>query len=157
MNCEVTNVPLLDVENHQIREVLRSILHTILFSRALGLVQPKDVDSELFNLTYVQCGEKDVERKVEDRINCFCDWVEKHPGVTRGEVCISFYEKRYKQIWFSKQEERLYWEQWRIHLDISRMDPSQEKTFHHSAQESKHAALERGLEGALSFVLKAVK
>mmetsp|Transcript_69054 Transcript_69054/g.218395 ORF Transcript_69054/g.218395 Transcript_69054/m.218395 type:complete len:110 (-) Transcript_69054:958-1287(-) len=86
MNCEVTNVPLLDVENHQIREVLRSILHTILFSRALGLVQPKDVDSELFNLTYVQCGEKDVERKVEDRINCFCDWVEKHPGVTRGEV-----------------------------------------------------------------------
>mmetsp|Transcript_69055 Transcript_69055/g.218401 ORF Transcript_69055/g.218401 Transcript_69055/m.218401 type:complete len:93 (-) Transcript_69055:806-1084(-) len=54
MNCEVTNVPLLDVENHQIREVLRSILHTILFSRALGLVQPKDVDSELFNLTYVR-------------------------------------------------------------------------------------------------------
>ena len=31
------------------------------------------------------------------------------PGL---QVCLSFYEKRQKQAWFSKQEERLYWEQW---------------------------------------------
>lgn len=29
------------------------ILHTILFHRALGLVRPKDVDLELFDITYV--------------------------------------------------------------------------------------------------------
>ena len=30
------------------------ILHTIMFHRALGLVQPKDVDLELFEITYVR-------------------------------------------------------------------------------------------------------
>lgn len=30
------------------------ILHTILFHRALGLVRPKDVDLELFDVTYVR-------------------------------------------------------------------------------------------------------
>lgn len=35
------------------REVLRCILHTICFNRALGLVSPRDVDSELFDVTYV--------------------------------------------------------------------------------------------------------
>lgn len=29
------------------------ILHTIVFNRALGLVRPKDVDLELFEITYV--------------------------------------------------------------------------------------------------------
>lgn len=29
------------------------VLHTILFHRALGLVRPKDVDCELFEITYV--------------------------------------------------------------------------------------------------------
>jgi len=29
------------------------ILHTIVFHRALGLVRPKDIDSELFEITYV--------------------------------------------------------------------------------------------------------
>lgn len=30
------------------------ILHTIVFHRALGLVRPKDVDLELFDVTYVR-------------------------------------------------------------------------------------------------------
>ena len=29
------------------------VLHTILFNRALGPVKPKEVDSELFDVTYV--------------------------------------------------------------------------------------------------------
>jgi hypothetical protein len=29
------------------------ILHTIVFHRALGLVRPKDIDLELFEITYV--------------------------------------------------------------------------------------------------------
>jgi hypothetical protein len=31
------------------------ILHTIMFNRALGLVRPREVDSELFEITYVCC------------------------------------------------------------------------------------------------------
>lgn len=29
------------------------VLHTIIFNRALGYVTPKDVDSELFDISYV--------------------------------------------------------------------------------------------------------
>lgn len=33
------------------------ILHTIVFHRALGLVRPKDIDLELFEITYVSGSE----------------------------------------------------------------------------------------------------
>lgn len=33
--------------------VFAGILHTVVFHRALGLVRPKDVDMELFDVTYV--------------------------------------------------------------------------------------------------------
>ena len=40
----------LDVEHFNIREVLHCIMHTISFHRDLGLVRPKDVVSELFEI-----------------------------------------------------------------------------------------------------------
>lgn len=39
-------------------ELDAGILHTIAFHRALGLVRPKDVDSELFDITYVSDSHK---------------------------------------------------------------------------------------------------
>ena len=36
------------------KDVLRCILHTVLFNRALGLVRPREVDLELFDITYVR-------------------------------------------------------------------------------------------------------
>ncbi|XP_065632079.1 uncharacterized protein LOC112033099 [Quercus suber] len=57
MNCEVCQLKDLEVEHFEIREVLRCILHTIVFHRALGLVRPKDVDLELFDVTYVSHSE----------------------------------------------------------------------------------------------------
>ncbi|XP_042962328.1 autophagy-related protein 101-like isoform X3 [Carya illinoinensis] len=53
MNCEVCQLKELEVEHFEIGEVLRCILHTIVFHRALGLVRPKDVDLELFEITYI--------------------------------------------------------------------------------------------------------
>ena len=91
------------------------------------------------HLLQVQCGEHFVERSIEDKIDQFYAWVEKHPG-KRGQVCccaaaglstqwgtallspcwasqviLAFFEKRKTQRWSligGKQEERLYWEQW---------------------------------------------
>ena len=40
------------------------ILHTIMFHRALGLVQPKDVDLELFEITYVRFNHDHVTKDV---------------------------------------------------------------------------------------------
>ncbi|XVF53821.1 hypothetical protein PTKIN_Ptkin05aG0129400 [Pterospermum kingtungense] len=56
------------------------ILHTIVFQRALGLVRPKDVDLELFEITFVQCGDIELEKKIDEKIEHFISWVEKHPN-----------------------------------------------------------------------------
>lgn len=53
-NCEVVSLPSIEVELHQVREVLRCLAHTIIFNRALGPLKPTEVDSELFDITWVR-------------------------------------------------------------------------------------------------------
>ena len=53
-NCEVFHLkPVFELEQHQVREVLRILLHTVIFNRALGPVKPVERDSELFEITWV--------------------------------------------------------------------------------------------------------
>jgi len=53
-NCEVFHLrPVFELEVHQVREVLRVLLHSIIFQRALGPVKPVERDSELFEVTWV--------------------------------------------------------------------------------------------------------
>ncbi len=54
---------------------------------------------------------------VDDRVEHAIRWIDRHPGKPL-QVSLSFFEKRFKQAWFSKQEERLYWEQWKLNLRI---------------------------------------
>lgn len=54
-NCEVHHLkPVFELEQHQVREVLRILLQSILFNRALGPVKPVERDSELFEVTWVR-------------------------------------------------------------------------------------------------------
>lgn len=48
--------PVFELEQHQVHEVLRILLHTIVFNRALGPVKPVERDSELFAVTWVSSG-----------------------------------------------------------------------------------------------------
>jgi len=96
MNHPLLELPLLKVEAHQVREVLRCLLHTILFHRALGLVRPRDVDMELFDVTYVQCGDAKIERRVEEKVESFCSYVERRQQTAgqaafSAQVALSFY------------------------------------------------------------------
>mmetsp|Transcript_11356 Transcript_11356/g.32243 ORF Transcript_11356/g.32243 Transcript_11356/m.32243 type:complete len:132 (+) Transcript_11356:702-1097(+) len=79
-NCETIMLPILEVESHQIREVLRCILHTVVFNRALGCVRPVDMESDLFDISYVQCGDSYVARSIEEKITACSAWMEKNPG-----------------------------------------------------------------------------
>ncbi|KAF3781325.1 Autophagy-related protein 101 [Nymphaea thermarum] len=166
MNCEVFHLKELEVEAVEIPEVLRCILHTILFHRALGLVRPKDVDSELFDITYVQCGDADLEKKIEEKIDQFIAWVEKHPN-KKSQICLSFFEKKNKQAtWFSNKTERLYWEQWFIYMNV--VSPKSYMGKHHHAKArrdsveivdvtaARHASLETSLREVLFQIIKFV-
>ncbi|XP_022740071.1 autophagy-related protein 101-like isoform X2 [Durio zibethinus] len=155
MNCEACQLKELEVEHFEISEVLRCILHTIVFLRALGLVQPKDVDLELFEITYVQCGVVEVEKKIDEKIEHFISWVEKHPN-KKSQICLSFYEVKSKQpSWFTNKTERLYWEQWYVNLNVTQRP----KPYSESASEersSRRAMLEASLGEVLSQIIKFV-
>lgn len=161
MNCEICHLKELEVEIFQIREVLRCILHTIMFHRALGLVRPKDVDSEHFEITYVQCGDTELEKKIEEKVEQFCSWAEKHPN-KKGQILLSFYEVKNKQAsWFTNKVERLYWEQWHVNLHVlqpsgSRGKPQINRSSSRSSgvEEREENYSRRGsLEGSLREVL----
>ncbi|OAY84629.1 autophagy-related protein 101-like [Ananas comosus] len=163
MNCEVCELKEVEVEHYEIREVLRCILHTILFHRALGLVRPKDVDCELFEITYVQCGDPEIEKKIEDKIDEFINKVDKHPN-RRSQICLSFYDTKNKQpSWFISKVERLYWETWCINLHVlnpkSLPKSHQNKVIDAGAcafeeTESHRAALESSLREVLFQIIK---
>ncbi|CAI9110100.1 OLC1v1010067C3 [Oldenlandia corymbosa var. corymbosa] len=168
MNCEACHLKELEVEHFEIREVLRCIFHTILFHRALGLVRPKDIDLELFDITYVQCGDVEVEKKIDEKIDQFIDKVEKHPN-KKNQICLSFYEVKNKQAtWFTNKVERLYWEQWFVNLNVVLHPKTQFGRSHHaklvvdpgeSASEervARRAALESSLREVLFQIIKFV-
>eukprot|EP00262_Sarcandra_glabra_P015690 TRINITY_DN4898_c0_g1_i1.p1 TRINITY_DN4898_c0_g1~~TRINITY_DN4898_c0_g1_i1.p1 ORF type:complete len:216 (-),score=29.68 TRINITY_DN4898_c0_g1_i1:314-961(-) len=165
MNCEAFQLNELEVEHFQIREVLRCILHTVIFHRALGLVRPKDVDSELFEITYVQCGDVELEKKIEDKIDHFIGWVEKHPN-KKSQICLSFYELKNKQAtWFSNRTERLFWEHWYINLNVVYHSKAHSGKSHHAKlaldlgadeRSGRCAALETSLREVLFQIIKIV-
>uniref|UniRef100_R7WF30 Autophagy-related protein 101 n=1 Tax=Aegilops tauschii TaxID=37682 RepID=R7WF30_AEGTA len=101
MNCETCHLNELELEPLEIKDVLRCILHTIFFHRTLTLVRPKDVDCDLFEITYVQCGLAELEKEVDEKINQFIAWAEKHPNrksqmVAEHQVCLSFFDEKNK-------------------------------------------------------------
>jgi len=120
-NCVVFPLPTLELELYQIREVLRCVLHTIIFNRALGHVFPKEVDSELADITYVTCGDAEVESRMETKADELVAILEKRPQET-AQVSLSFYEPRRRQAsgwWSGRAEERLYWERWVMDLGLA--------------------------------------
>ncbi|KAG1679613.1 hypothetical protein FOA52_006130 [Chlamydomonas sp. UWO 241] len=116
-NCEAVDLPVVEAGLHQLREVLRCLIHTIVFNRSLGYVKPKDVDSELFDVTYVACEDAGLEAAVEARISELCTTLERRPAAS-AQVRVGFYQTRKKAAWFGSKDERLYWEQWFINLSI---------------------------------------
>ncbi|CAH9124600.1 unnamed protein product [Cuscuta epithymum] len=169
MNCIDFRLKDLDVEHFEIREVLQCILHTIFFHRALGLVRPKDIDLELFDITYVQCGDAEVEKKIDEKINHFIERVEKYPN-KKNEICLSFYEVKNKQAtWFTNKVERLYWEQWYINLNVAQHHPKAHSNKSHPSKavvdpgesaceerNARRAALELSLREVMFQIIKFV-
>lgn len=103
----------------------------------------------------VECGDAEVSRRVEERIAQFHSWVQKNPG-KRGQVCLSFYEKRQRQSWFSTSEERLYWEQWLIDVQVLGPSPPDFEEQQAFAASSLRAQRRQRVQAALEECLTAV-
>jgi hypothetical protein len=116
-NCETFHLNAISVERTYLGDILRAVFHTILFNRALGLVVPREVESALLDLTWVQCGDARVDQIVEDRIQRVLEFA-RGGSQTEVLVTLSFYETRKQHAWFGAQEKHLYWEQWKLPLSI---------------------------------------
>eukprot|EP00742_Colponemidia_sp_Colp-10_P002157 GILJ01002304.1.p1 GENE.GILJ01002304.1~~GILJ01002304.1.p1 ORF type:complete len:174 (-),score=17.23 GILJ01002304.1:115-636(-) len=90
-----------------------------MFNRALGVVIPRETESDLFDVTYLRCGDHNVDKTLEEQIETFCNRLDSH-GHQHGQLILSFYESRLKKGFFglSKQEEKVVWEQWLIPIRI---------------------------------------
>ncbi|GAX80828.1 hypothetical protein CEUSTIGMA_g8263.t1 [Chlamydomonas eustigma] len=157
-NCESIELPGVEAGPHQLRELLRCLIHTIVFNRALGYVRPQDVDSELFDITYVKCDDSDIEARVEASISDFCSTVERRPA-DAIQLCLAFYEVRKKAAWFGSKDERLYWEQWFINVKVVNSDEQQQQGYtsmKHTGASKQQLKQQAALQRALSEVLHAV-
>jgi autophagy-related protein 101 len=107
------------------KEVLRCLLHTILFNRALGPTEPREQDCELFDVTYVRCGDINVDKSVEVALSSFSDALSTGakpvgPDLAKGRLLLSFYEIKKKSGWLGTTEEKVYWEQWIFPVLVNR-------------------------------------
>ncbi|CAG8439222.1 6542_t:CDS:2 [Diversispora eburnea] len=112
MTPEVFSIDLT-VDRDVVSEVLRAILHTILFYRVFGNIKPREVD--LLDITYSAIDDPEIEKVVEDKVEQFIHNLEHH-GNQKGQIAVMFHEKRTKKAWFTKSEEEICWEQWAVTL-----------------------------------------
>mmetsp|Transcript_23318 Transcript_23318/g.65545 ORF Transcript_23318/g.65545 Transcript_23318/m.65545 type:complete len:209 (+) Transcript_23318:197-823(+) len=116
MNAQQHVLEEIEVEQFQIKEVLRCLLHTILFTRALGPVTPTEYESDLFDICYARCGSIEVDKTVEEGVQRLIESLEPvGPDLARGSLVLSFYENRKKSfLGLTSSTERVFWEQWTV-------------------------------------------
>jgi len=74
MNKKVHVLPEVEVDEaaktRQAEAVLQALLHTIIFNRSLHLnsLTPRDMDCDIFEISYAQSDKKDVAQKVTEGI-----------------------------------------------------------------------------------------
>lgn len=164
-NLEVIELPPIEIEPYQVTEVLRCLFHTILFNRALGSVVARDVDAELFDITWPHCGDPAAERRLETKIGEVKAFVERNQD-RKAVVRLSFFERRAQSGSWFLPEQRLTWEQWVLTLvpipsppELGHaVGPLAEATALQAdvARARRRALLQSTLEGALQNIVTAV-
>ena len=76
MNCEFIELEPLECEAYQTKEVLKILLHSIVFQRALGELKLRDQDSDLFDISYVRCDSRAVAQRVDEYAESFSSELE---------------------------------------------------------------------------------
>mmetsp|Transcript_9847 Transcript_9847/g.19907 ORF Transcript_9847/g.19907 Transcript_9847/m.19907 type:complete len:208 (+) Transcript_9847:70-693(+) len=151
MNCEQVDLEPIEVERFQVKEVLKALLHSIIFQRALGSSQMRDTDSDLFNLSYVRSDSRVIDTKVEDQTEAFGKILERDETMAAHQVCISFFERRLRPSTFSlfRSEEKVVWERWNIPLLVHARDDLGGQ----AERAQRNLALEDTLRQRIEFVL----
>lgn len=155
MNFERFDFQEMCLESLEVRDVLRCLLHSVLFNRAMGAVAPRDAEcTSMNNVAYAKINDPAIEDAVEGFIDRFLKSWHKS-GSSKAQVCLGFYERSVKKsVWFGgSKEEKTFWERWLIPLSFVSDKPSA-KTAH--AREEEHAARAARLVENLLYLVRCV-
>jgi len=125
MNCKIHEFSVLKVEEKYLEEALLSIIHTVLFNRALGITEPEEVYVELLGLRYVKCKSSVIQRDVDDVIVNLKSQFQKEKDRKNLKFTIYFHEYVEKtRAFFATRIEpsESPWEQWVFGLELLESD-----------------------------------
>jgi len=76
-NFELFELDPIDCEAYQTKEVLKILLHSIIFQRALAACRLCDAESDLFDVSYVRCDSRAICQRVEEYAEAFSTALER--------------------------------------------------------------------------------
>ncbi|KAI0370122.1 DUF1649-domain-containing protein [Pilatotrama ljubarskyi] len=116
----------LVLDRLQTKEVLRAVLHSILFHRLFGTVKPRTF--EVLDVTMPGVDDEEIMHLVEDKVDAFWRGIEGDSN-KRGQIMVTFSEKRPRKSWFLIGEEEIPWEQWIINAEIRQPSERERQKF----------------------------
>ncbi|KAK7685037.1 hypothetical protein QCA50_011873 [Cerrena zonata] len=121
----VINVDLV-LDRSTTKEVLRAVLHSILFHRLFGIVKPQTF--EVQDVTMPGVDDPEIKQLIQDKVDVFWRAVDLR-GDKRGEINVLFTEKRARKTWYylSSQEEEVPWEQWKVKVVVQQPTSDRER------------------------------
>lgn len=104
-------------------DVLRALIHTIVFQRSVGYVKPMEIEVESIpGLLYVRNDDPSLDALVEEKIALFCRALETTVNVPEHvQVIVTFFERHVRKGIFGKSEERVTFEQWVLPFQLVHM------------------------------------
>lgn len=147
-NFELLELDPIDCDAYQTKEVLKILLHSIIFQRALGACRLCDAESDLLDVSYVRCDSRAICQRVEEYAESFSSALERSamapltaatatgaagpppttivtassatPTRLPARICVSFVERRSRPSAFGlfRGEEKVTWERWHIDLRV---------------------------------------
>ncbi|KAI0714569.1 autophagy-related protein [Earliella scabrosa] len=116
----------LVLDRQQTKEVLGAMLHSILFHRLFGTVKPKTF--EVLDVTMPGVDDEEMRLLVEEKVDAFWKAVEGDAN-KRGQILVTFSEKRPRSTWFLMREEEIPWEQWVLNAEIRQPSDRERQKF----------------------------
>jgi len=123
-HATVTIDIVLDRQNT--REILRALLHAVLFHRLFGTIKPQTF--EVLDVTMPGVSDPSLERLVEEKVDAFWKGLE-NVALKRGEISVTLSKKDQRKAWLgiTTYEEEVAWEQWIINAEIRQPKSEQER------------------------------
>ncbi|CAG9332750.1 unnamed protein product [Blepharisma stoltei] len=118
MNHEQNVIKGLVLEPRQVKDALRVIIHSILFQRELGVVTPRQVESDC-GVFYLTLNDINTDKHIEEQLTLFENRLQERPMLI---LTLSFYQTvKKKTFLFIQEKTKVIWEEWKIPIQLQQM------------------------------------